>query len=339
MNCKIVILSDKVLAGDARVDIQALSKIMLGYGLNTEEIEIKKQNEKFDDFSSPTFLFLHDDLIDGFVSECKIFYSSKSEIVEGEGVLTGDDYPILVLPIEADLPVLMKKSLEKIKERFSLPNILTFRMYGQTKDQVEEKLSGISISSEYSLYSDGLSTDLYLKKDISSEFISDDEVIINKTFGENIYAQSNMSIAEVATKMLNLSNIKIAINDSFTCGSVARELLQCGASRLSSETFSFSIDNGLVKTDTESTFRDENEMVNKTSFILLEKKKADISIVVAGRKVGTYYHINMALGSKKSIEVYNLSIEGNQQDAITVATNSALFNLIKKLRIKDFENL
>lgn len=339
MNCKIVILSDKVLAGDARVDIQALSKIMLGYGLNTEEIVIKKQNEKFDDFSSPTFLFLHDDLIDGFVSECKIFYSSKSEIVEGEGVLTGDDYSILVLPIEADLPVLMKKSLEKIKERFSLPNILTFRMYGQTKDQVEEKLSGISISSEYSLYSDGLSTDLYLKKDISSEFISDDEVIINKTFGENIYAQSNMSIAEVATKMLNLSNIKIAINDSFTCGSVARELLQCGASRLSSETFSFSIDNGFVKTDTESTFRDENEMVNKTSFILLEKKKADISIVVAGRKVGAYYHINMALGSKKSIEVYNLSIEGNQQDAITVATNSALFNLIKKLRIKDFENL
>ena len=339
MNCKIVILSDKVLAGDARVDIQTITKIMLGYGLNTNEIVIKKQNEKFDDFSSPTFLFLHDDLIDDFVSECKIFYSSKSEIVEGEGVLTGNDYPILVLPIEADLPILMKKSLEIIKQRFELPNILTFRIYGQTEDQIKEKLSGISISSEYSLYSDGLSTDLYLKKDISSEFISDDEVIINKTFGENIYAQNNMSLAEVVAKMVNLSNIKIAINDSFTCGGVASELLKCGVTKLASETFSYSVESGFIKTDKDLTFRDENEMVNKTSFVLLEKKKADISIVIAGRKVGAYYQINMALGSKKSIEVYNLSIEANQQDAISIATNSALFNLIKKLRIKDFENL
>lgn len=339
MDCRLVVLSDKALAGDLKIDFSSISKIMLGFGVDTKEIIIKGQNEKFDDFSSPTFLFLHDEFVDDFVSSRDLFYKSKSEIVEGEGVLSGDEYPILVLPLEGDLNKLVRKSMEIIKSRYSLKNVLTFRLFSLPVSVVKEKIATLNLSGEYKLAGEGLLTDIYLIQSEKTDFISDDEVIINKKFGENLYAQSNMSLPEVAAKMINLSNIKIDILDSFTYGQVATQLLKCGSSRLSSRNFSYSIENGFIKTDEEQSYRDENEMINKLSFLSIEKKKVHIAIVVAGRKVGTYYQINLAIGSKKSIEVFNLSIEGTLEDAISIATDSALFNLIKKLRKKDFENL
>lgn len=339
MNCKIVVLSDKVLAGDLKIDISSISKIMLSFGVDTEEVLIKGQNEKFDDFSSPTFLFLHDDAIDDFVSTKNIFYKSKSEIVADEGVLTGDEFPILVLPIEGNLTNLIKKAMEIIKNRYNLKKVLIFRIFGIPFSVVQQKMKDLNLSGEYNLSGDGLLTDIYLKQPKESDFISEEEIIINETFGENIYAQSDMSLAEVVAKMVNLSNVKIDILDAFTYGQIAIELLKNGVEKLSSKTYSYSIENGFIKTDNEVNYRDENEMINKMSFLSIEKKKVHIAIVVAGRKVGAYYQINLAIGSKKSIEVYNLSIEGSFEDAISIATNSALFNLIKKLRKKDFENL
>ena len=339
MKCKLVVLSDKVLTGDLKIDFTTLSKLMLGYGIETEEILIKGQNEKFDDFSSPTFLLLHDESIDDFVSKRKIFYESKSEIIDNEGVLSGEEHPILILPIEGNLNKLMKSSLEIIKNRFNLPNILSFRMYGITQEQVLEKIKEFDIDEDYFVVGNNLITDLYVSQKQDIKFISEIELKINEAFGDYIYAQSSMEIEEVVAKMINLSNIKIAISDSFAYGGVAKKLLEKGVAKISSATYNYNIENGFIKTEDGNMYRDENEMVNKISRSLLEVSKSDIAITISGRKVGNYYQIFLSIGSKKSIDVYNLSIEGNLEDAIEVTIYSTLFNLIKKLRIKDFENL
>ena len=339
MQCKIVILSDKVLKGEKHIDIFKISKILLGYGLFLSEVIIKGEDEIFDDFSSSTFLFLHDEKIDDFISRSKVFYSTKSEIINGEAVLAGEEAFISVIPIEADLTKIIKDCLEVIRIRFKLNKLSVFRLFGRTANQVEELLNKEDIKSENFVLGDGLLCDIFLENDSSSSLISEDEVKISQLFADNIYAQSNLEMQEIISKMLLLSNLKVSVMDSFTGGEIARTLLRNNSiSNIESETFSVIYENSFVKDSKQGTcYKNESEMAKQMAFLKVGSENINISLVVTGQKTENGYKVYVAIAKKKLIDIYNLAIEGSVDDAISVARDFALFNLIKKLRVKDLE--
>ena len=73
---------------------------------------------------------------------------------------------------------------------------------------------------------------------------------------------------------------------------------------------------------------------------LLEKTKADIVVSITGYASGTKDGqgglVYISVGDKNEIHVYKNVFSGSRQEIIDIATKTAYFYLVKKLRKKDF---
>ena len=336
MNFNIVILSDRVLGGDEFLDLSSFCKLLNSYGIVVDEINLKNYTQSMQ-FEKNTILFLHDEQIDDFVSINKIFYEANSEIIDQEAIVCGKDFAVAVLPIESNKNLHINV-LNKIKERFSLKEILTYRLFGKTVEQVQETLQELEMSSKPLVKGKGLLVDIYLEKQGKQGFISQEEILINERFSENIYSQNYMDMSDVINKSMQFTKSNIILKDSFTNGQIASELLSKNSSeRITTETFNILKEVNYIKVG-EKCYRDEGEMVYHLSASILDLHRGDIAVVISGSKSDTGYNIFLAVGKMKAIDVYNFKVEGNREDSIVVAKNLTMFNLIKKLREKDFEN-
>lgn len=336
MKFDVVVLSDKVLCGDEKVDFSYFCKLVKSFGLEIEQIAVSNCTNEIK-LNKNTIIFLHDDQIDQFVSENRVFYDTNSEIVENQAIICGNGFAIAVIPLESEKS-LYSSVAQKIKDRFQVKDILTFRLFGVTATEVEQKISELEMKNKPKITGKGLLTDLYLEREGQTGFISQEEVLINENFSGNIYAQNFMEMSEVVGKIMQLTNLSVSIKDSFTGGKLANDLLkQDKSKRITTETFIANKELNFVKVD-EQCYRDESEMVYQMSANLLEMKKGSISVVLAGSQDNAVYKIFLAIGKKQAIDIFKLNIEGNKEDAVLVAENFVMFNLIKKLREKDFEN-
>ena len=334
MTFKIFILSEKVLTGDESVNISSFCKMLQSYGIDVEEIIFKSEINTFDLTKNSIFL-IHDENIDAFVSKNKVFYETNSEIINNEAIICGNNVAFAVLPIESSF-LLYKNVLDKLKERFDMKDILVFRLFGKTSDQIKAEVLKLDLKSSIKILGNGLLCDIYLEKIGKQGFISEDEVSISQAFAENIYTQSQMDMSEVIAKTMLFSKHNLFIQDSFTEGGLASKILKNDqTNRVVSETFIAKKDVNFLQAKGKC-FRDESEMVYQMAAGSLESNC--ISIVVAGKKTDKGFNIFLAIGKSRKIDIFNFNIEGTKEDAIAVAENLALFNLIKKLREKDFEN-
>jgi len=339
MEINLKILSDKVLNGEMNIEIEKISKLFLNHNISLKEIDVLNRNEKIDEISSPTFFFLHDEDIDEFITNHKIFYENESKIIDNEAVLTGKEFPVVVIPIEGDIIKLITLSIEIIKVNFNLPKVSMFRLFGKSKEEVlnlleENEINNCLVSGENVL------TDIYLSESHMAGFIDEKEVLINNLFNEQIYAQSNLSMAEVVVKLLTISQKLLCVYDGFTGGKIVSDLTnQVENLKICSETFNILYQSDFIKKELEERcYRDEKEFVYQTALTAIIEKKAGYALSIVGRKIEGGYKIYMAIANAKNVDVYNLNISGNWKDCAYFVKNWALFNLIKKLREKDFEN-
>ena len=339
MEFSLKILSDKVLSGEKSLEIEKISKLLLGKNLSLKDISILNRNEFIDEITSPTIFFLHDEDIDDFIINHKIFYENESKIVGGEGVVTCKEFPIIVIPIEGDIINLLTLALEVVEVNFNLTKVSIFRLFGKDKEEVLSILEENEVKNCL-VYGDGVLTDIYLNDTQKDAFINEDEALISNLFGEQIYTQNNLTMPEVAVKLLNISQKALCVYDGFTGGEIVKDLTsQFENLKVFGETFNILYQNEFIKKETEERcYRDEREFVYQTAYSALQEKKAGFSLSLIGKKKDNGYKIYMAIANLKNIDVYNLKIDGNWIDSVKIVKNWALFNLIKKLREKDFEN-
>lgn len=339
MNFSLKIISEKVLNGENSMEFEKISKLFLSRGLSLEEIIVLNRNEKIDEITSPTVFLLHDEDIDDFIVNHKVFYENESKFIDNEAVITGKDFPIVVIPIEGNITKLLTSALDIIKINYNLNKVVVFKLFGKDKDEVlslleENEIKNCLVSGE------GLLTDIYFNDFEREGFINEQEVLINNLFKDQIYSQSELSLPEVVVKLLNICQKPLYIFDGFTGGEIISNL-KCQAENLKifGEVFNISYQNDfLQKQNEERCYRDEREFVYQTAYNAVSEKKNGFSLSIIGRKIDNTYKIQMAIASLKSIDVYNLKINGNWCDCVKAVKNWALFNLVKKLREKDFEN-
>jgi len=338
MKFDICVISEKFLKGESTLDFSVVISEGLSYGIEINQIKVCKNEINLKEFNTPSICFLNDEEIDEYIQKQDFFKENSSEIIENEGVLCLNKNPLLILPIEGNIINVLRVAFEKIKARCNLPNIAMFRVYGKTKRGVEEILQSNNISQDYFIIQRGLFSDIYLNCGAKIGFICEDEVKISQIFAENIYSQSKLTIDETVAKMLMLGNQKLVISDAYTHGYIAKGLLDA-SQNIISETFDIIIKNGYVENAVDDKiYKDETDMVYQMAYQKLNEKKADVSLVVCARNLGNFTRIFIGLGGKNSIDVYNLTVEGDREELVEVAKQGSMFNLIKKLRVKDFEN-
>lgn len=332
MKFKVIVVSKEVLLGERKFDFLSLSKQFLKYGLEVENFEIREDIVVSD---SPVFLFLPDSKIDSFLEKERSFFSTKSEIIAGQGVLRMGDSPFAILPLESDIIDLSDKILDIISKKLNLPKLAVYRLYGKGKEEVEKRLEELKIMAK--VVGEGLLTDIYINH--NTEFIGEDETKISQEYENQIYCESYMPMASVVAKLLALSDAKLSITDTFTNGEIAKELLKSNVKSILTETCNIKREEGFIKIDGEDRcFADEQDLVYQLAFSKLTEKKCNISVVIACKNEGNFFKVFVGIGNKHSVDVYKFSLSGTVEDGVGIAKNATIFNLIKKLRIKDFEN-
>lgn len=333
MEFKIEILSNKCLLGEKEVDLKPISRLFLRFNSKLKEVIFLGEEIDVNEISSPTIFVMPDDKIDEFVSNHKVFYEGKSEIVDGVAIMGGENYPVVVLPLESEIYSILEKVLEKIKENYSLKESKIIRLFGKKRDEVESILKENYIKAD--VYSDGLLVDLYINQ--TSSFVSDEEVKINELFNDFIYSQSDLSMRDVIARLLPLKHEKLYVLDSFTGGEIARDLLKTGSKDITTKTFNYQNEDGIIKTF-DGIFKDEEALVNHLSLKSIQQHKGDVSVVTAYKNINNAYRVTIAIAKRDVVDLYNLWVEGSLEEAISLGKNWVIFNLIKKLKEKDFEN-
>lgn len=336
MEFKIEVLSNKCLLGEVGIDMMSISKFLLRYGVTLNSILFCSEETKVEEIDSPIIFVMPDEKIDDFVASHKFFYETKAEIVDLVAILGGKDFPVVIIPLESDIISVLEKVFEKIKTNFNLSDKKVYRLFGKSVEEVKKMLQEGDINAK--VYGDGPLVDIYIQQKELNDFISDEEIKINQIFENYIYSQTFLSMREIIEKMLNLRKEKLFIMDSFTCGETAREILIGNCKDVTSQTFSVLDDEGFLRV-TEGLFKTEEELVEKLSLNAIKEHKGDVVVVIAGRKFNNSFKVTIAIGKKESVDIYNLRVDGSIKDAITMGKNWTLFNLIKKLKEKDFEKI
>lgn len=339
MQLKIKILSDKVLNGEKMFDVKTISKLLLSYGLKLKEFIVLSEKEKEKDINEASIFIMPDESIDDFISSHKIFYDTQTQFINSQSVICGGEFPVVIIPLESDILKNLDLVAQNIQEKFKLKRIKIFKIFGKSADECK-KLLGENFSDKYIISGENLLTDIYLKQENDSDFISDDEVNLNKIFEKEIYSDSNLSMAEIIFKLMSISNQSLYIYDGFTRGELIQNLLRKNKNdNISCEVFKVINEQTFIKKAGETNcYIDEKEMVYQLALKATESKKANISIAICGKEERDGFKIFMAISRKNIVDVYNLFLVSNLEDAVVLVKDWAMFNLIKKLREKDFEN-
>ena len=332
----LVVVSKQFLTGEISLDFSAISTLALKYGIFMDSITAQKDLKSLGDLKKSSIVVIGNEDMDKMIETDEFFKHNKGEIVLSEGVIFLRENPIILVPIESDIPKLLKESFDKIQSFCGLPYYSIFRLYGKRKKEIEEELKG-KIQKEFFVFEKGLFCDIYINSREKEGFVSDEETVITNLFQDKIYSQSNLNIEEAVAKLLELKKKKINISDAFTNGLVAQKLLGL-SKRVLSDTFNVEEENGFIKTPENRCYKDENDLVSQLSYRKMEEKNVEVSIVVVSKDMGDFERIFVGIYDKNKIDVYNLSLKGDKDLLFEIARQSIMFNLMKKLQEKDFEN-
>lgn len=222
-----------------------------------------------------------------------------------------------------------------------------FRCFGISKEDVKTLLSpllentnGVFVDVSERL----LLVDITLKADDSNLFIYEFTRLIYENLGEYIYAESNLTIEEVALQLLKINKLKIATAEDLTAGQIICNLVK------NDNQFGNVIVEGVVPLSNHAKSRlniSKNELdqcltspiqrARNLAFGLLNQSTADVVVSTTGAfDEKTEYQNNIpvfvAIGTNERVDVYKNTLSGTKSEIIDLTSNLALFYLIKKLR-------
>lgn len=232
-------------------------------------------------------------------------------------------------------------------------NTCFFKVFGLPKAVVRQKLSHYA---DQQLVSLSFVTDYYEDTTIKIVFPSEasravvDAVFndIYTVFGENLYADSNISLAAQLVTICRLRKIKLSVAESITGGAIASEIISIdGASKIFYE--------GIVCYDDESKIKRLNvsqkqisafgsvshEVCYEMALGLLNSKSCDTCIATTGiagpsggsmmKPVGLTY---TAIGDKSAVHIHKNIFTGTRNEIRQKVVFDALYQMWLNIKYK-----
>ena len=225
-----------------------------------------------------------------------------------------------------------------------------FKLYNVSALKLKDFLNGFSLGYDLSTY-DG---EVKLEYDLSTLSILDRDKFYKgfiSNFGDKIFAESDISLANQLFYILNLRGLKIAFAESFTGGLLSSTITKIpGASKIFYEgVVAYDEDAkhkrlGVSEKTLKRCYPVSEDVAGEMAVGLLGSNKADITISTtgiagpdsdnSGFPVGLCY---FGIATSKKTAVYKYKLTGNREEIINKGVKTAIFLAIKALRDGSFD--
>lgn len=223
------------------------------------------------------------------------------------------------------------------------------KVFGYTSVQIETLINSITSSNLI----DVNISEKYLDAKLEIENLGLSEVEFNKITSEiflnikdNMYCEGDKSLGQMVIEYLNFTGKRLAVAESLTGGMISDSIVKVdGASRVFNEgivTYSndskikrLGVSRYTIESNGAVSFECAYEMANG----LLKNLNTDIAVSTTGiagptggskeKPVGLVY---MSIADRVDTKVYNHCFKGDRETVRHLATNTALFYLINRLK-------
>lgn len=233
----------------------------------------------------------------------------------------------------------------------NLFNKFCFKTFGITKSDIQNLLETEIKNKDkvfINIFDDNLDCTIALKAKKDNSLLEEYVNLVYQKLNNFIYSNEDISIYKLAFDLLKLNNLTISFAESITGGNVISKFISNndGASKYALEgqvtyTNDAKINRLKVSEKTLDTYTDvSSETTYEMAVGLLKTTNANIVLSTTGyaspNKKGTGGTVFIAVGDKKSIDVYKNVFVGDRETVIESATKACYFYLIKKLKRNDF---
>lgn len=332
MKFNVLILSNKVLTGQQDIKMPELLSCFYKTGNEVLTIRCEKFSKEICkqeiEKMTESLIVLADNQIldDVIVDNIQLLGNDKQMVDDLAVIFNKQDKKIVFLPVDLDFQPLLNKIMESFKDNDL--KYCKFHLFGKHPSQVEEGLKGLGLQDlTYSVLGENLLSDIYASYKGANNLIDDQQVKIAGCFRDNIYSENDLDLSQIVYELLRLKNLRIAIKEDVTGGKILARLCE------ENNGFNSVLSAGQVVKE-ETQLQPEN--IYHDAYTYLKDTVADVVLVVRGKFSEKGLNCLIALGDKNSIHVYNNKFNADRKDCLEMATNCALFHLVKKLRQNDF---
>ena len=272
-------------------------------------------------------IFCENNYIDELIIDnIQVLGANKHMVDELAVVFEKDNSLTAFFPIDLDWQSLLKKVLDERKDN-SL-KYCKFHLFGKTCDSVAMELSKLKQENDslnFNVLGECLLTDIYASYKGENNLIDDEQAKIASLFRNNLYSENDLGLTQIVFELLRIRNLKISIKEGITGGKVLAKLHE-------NSEFKNVLNIGQVASMNEL----EPEKIYNEAYELLRKTNGDVVMVTGGGFDEKGLNCLLAIGDKNSINVYKNRFNASKTDSLNMATNCALFHLVKKLRQNNF---
>lgn len=335
--------SKSVAKGEKSFDLSALFSCCHKHGIQVEQIVVKEEY----DFSLiekaialPTIIFCEPQNMELYEINLSYKFSAEREVLPSSCVLLKNGMNVMFIPLNKDYIQNTESFLSCLNndEKVSI-----FRLFGKSHRTIVKMLTEENIDlSQCIVTENNLSGTIFLRQDKNEIGVSEIEQKIGRLFYNDIYSQSENTLSEVVVSLLNLFQQKIDIVEPFTCGEICRQF------RLTPSV----LYEGLIPVSNRALtregqmsgfdFQNGGECSVETNTLIcksrLSELGADIVLVLSAKEEEGGFQEIMSIADKNGVNSIKTHFKGTRKECIEFSVNWALFNLVKKLTKKDFEN-
>lgn len=337
MNYRILLFSDNFLSGQSDFSLPVLFGMLAKNNLAcseffSERIDIEKNSKTLKsalETGENILVFCENEHIDNLLLKNIQLLGNQKELIEELAISFQIGAQCLsVIPIDLDWQKFTSIVLDKAKmEGFKY---CKFHLFGRDVADVLKTLQTLhtdNASLSYSVQGKGILTDIYACYQGGTTLIDDEQVKIASIFRDNLYSENDLSLPQIVLELLRLKNLKLAVQESITGGNLTAQLFK------DNKDFSTVLKCSEIIPNPELV---DAESVYTAAVSFLKTTGADLAVVVHGNADATGMTCFIAIGDKSTVHVYKNRFNAERSVCCEMATASALFHLVKKLRQNDF---
>ncbi len=344
MEINVIVYSKSVARGEKSFDLSALFSLCNKYGVSIKNFLIKENydfeiTEKFSQ-ECPLIIFCEKLHMELYEINLSYKFSAEREVFCENCVKLKNGMNVVFIPFEEDY---IHYANEFLKEINNSEKTSIFRLFGKSGRYVKKLLQDNNINLEkVKVVEENLLCDIIVSEPKDNLGVSEIQQKIGQLFINEIYSESNLSLKDVVVNILKMKRQKLDIIEPFTCGEISRQFA-CDSDVIYEALIPIS--NRALTVEGQMTgfdFQNGGECSVETNTFLsksrLSLNGADIILTLTAKEIEGGFQEIMSIADHFGVNSIKTTYRGKREDAIKFSVNWALYNLVKKLRKKDFEN-
>ncbi len=330
MKFSVYVFSNQFTKGQINFDIVSMHKLFAMGDSRCEKLVFfdydKDQNWKaLDSENENTIVFMENKNIDDFVVMGLAKLGTHTKTIDEQAlVFEKNGKTIAFLPIDGQWKELIKK-IVKLKDG---RKVYSFKLFGKSKEELEAELKDIKNTYsglEYQYFCNNLLYEVFLTYEGENGKIDEVQMHVASKFKDSIYSENELGLEEVILGLLKLKKYKISIYDDASCGYLENRLL--GNADYHDVTNEIRWDENFCPKTSEGIYNFSLARLNEGS---------DIVLAFTKKNAGDGEEFLFAVADKKAVHVFKNKFAKTCLQNKFVSTNSALFQIFKKLKQNDF---